>query len=516
MKILGDLLVERGLLTPEKLAAALHEQKVTSAKLGKILVRNGFVRQRDVLDIVREINPDLLHQESVFVPEIPAKILIETHSMVTAETYDALYIATLSKPPYVRRLLEPHVGGRNILFTPVVPQKLETYVEKLIQFETSEIGVLERTIQNAMTVGASDIHIIPRYSTYTVLLRIHGVMSIAHEGTREEYISMVSRIKDRSRMDMAERRKPQDGSFTFEHNGRVIDLRVVAVPTIDGERVVIRILDPDAINPTLETLGISRLAEWEKGVSRPDGLCLICGPTGSGKTTTLNATLRKMSFLDRTIYSAEDPVEYRLPYAGQVNVNPLVGLDFANAVKTFMRADPDVIVVGEVRDIETARNALKAAETGHLVIATLHTGSILGAIGRLRDIGIEPYELRHLLRAVMVQRLVRAFCKFCHGAGCVRCHHKGYGGRTIVSEAAYFSDENAVEGVLKGERTWPSIIEDAKLKVAQGVTDLREIRRIFAAEIESDGGHCADEAAALSQDNPNSADEGLIVPTQGD
>ena len=200
--------------------------------------------------------------------------------------------------------------------------------------------------------------------------------------------------------------------------------------------------------------------------------------------STLNATAREMNFLERVIWTVEDPVEYQIAYAGQVNINHSVGLDFSGGVKTFMRADPDVIIVGEVRDIETARNAIKAAETGHLVIATLHTGSILGAIGRLRDIGVAPYELRHLLRGVMVQRLVRTVCTKCGGIGCKSCRDTRYKGRTIVSEATYLADEKAVEKVLNNERSWQTIVEDALEKLARGETDIREVRRVFGAEVD--------------------------------
>lgn len=285
-------------------------------------------------------------------------------------------------------------------------------------------------------------------------------------------------------MDMAERRKPQDGGFSVDHNGNMVYLRVVTVPTSDGERIIVRLLDPDSMNFSLDSLGITGLPNWRKAVSRPDGLCLICGPTGSGKTTTLNATAREMNFMERAIYTAEDPVEYRIAYAGQVNVNPHVGLDFSEAIKTFMRADPDVIILGEVRDIETARNALKAAETGHLVIATLHTGSIIGAVSRLRDIGVQPYEMRHLLRGVMVQRLVRIICQSCAGAGCATCHETGYHGRTIVSESVYLPDEEAVDFIIDGKKHWKTIAEDAIEKMQSGITDEKEIVRVFGAEID--------------------------------
>lgn len=483
-KPIGELLIERGHLERTRLEAALAEQKVSGARLGKILVRNGFIRQKVLMEVLHEVAPQALHEESVYLPDIPPQLLVSTRSMITADLGDQVYVATLSTPAVVRALLQPILGAREIIFAPVNPARLAEYLDKLAHLDSPDTGVWERVIRSALDKESSDIHILPRQHSYTVMLRRHGVLNMDHEGSLEEYIALASRIKDLSRMDMAERRKPQDGGFSVEHNGRIVYLRVVTIPTTDGERIVIRLLDPDAMNLSMDDLGITGLPAWRKAVSRPDGLCLICGPTGSGKTTTLNATAREMNFLERAIYTAEDPVEYRISYAGQVNINDTVGLDFSAAVKTFMRADPDVIIVGEVRDAETARNALKAAETGHLVIATLHTGSILGAVGRLRDIGVQPYEMRHLLRGVMVQRLVRILCKTCAGAGCQACRDSGYQGRTIVSEATYLSDETAVDRVLRGERDWQTIVEDALTKMRAGLTDAREIRRVFGAEIE--------------------------------
>jgi general secretion pathway protein E len=232
----------------------------------------------------------------------------------------------------------------------------------------------------------------------------------------------------------------------------------------------------------LDGLGITRLVEWRKGVSRPNGLCLICGPTGSGKTTTLNATVKEMDRFERAIFTMEDPVEYRIPYVGQVGANPAVGLDFARGVRAFMRLDPDVIVVGEVRDAETARNAIKAAETGHLVLATLHTSTIYGAVGRLRDLDVPAHELRYLLRSVLVQNLMRTVCHHCHGDGCAVCQNTGYSGRTVISECAYFSSEHDVQRLLDGDVWWPTLMDDAILKFRQGQSTADEVIRLFGAE----------------------------------
>jgi general secretion pathway protein E len=483
-KRLGEMLIEKGALTPEKLDAALAEQSVTKERLGKILTRNGFITQRVLMETLEEIDPLLMSNESIFLPDIPEEVLRETQTMILAETVTQIYVATLSKPALVRARLAEHVGKRDIVFAAASPQKIDGYLAQLARFQATHHSPLDKLIYEALHKRASDIHIKPRHDTATIMFRHLGVLHIHEELARQDYLSLLAMIKDRARMDMAEARISQDGGFSVEFNGRFVDMRVASIPTVFGEQVVVRLLDPDATNPHLNKLGITRLDHWRRGTSRPDGICLICGPTGSGKTTTLGATIREINFMDRAVYSIEDPVEYRLPYTAQVNANPGVGLDFSAAIKAFMRADPDVIIVGEVRDADTARNAIKAAETGHLVMATLHTSSILGALDRLRDIGVPFHDLRYQLRSILVQRLVRTICTTCAGEGCKDCNNTGYGARTIVSECAYFEDERAVRELEAGNVTWPSMMDDALAKAEAGETDLKELKRVFGAQIE--------------------------------
>jgi general secretion pathway protein E len=478
-KLIGQYCLEKGWITQPVLDSALEEQRVTGERLGQVLVRNGFITRKRALEAILATNPDMVHDEKFFSARIPGELLIQHSVMLLAETADKLYVATTSQQHNVALALEPYLQNRELVFSAVNHEELDEYLLEIESILKSRDSLVTRLVRMAIEANASDIHILPRRSSYTVLFRIDGLRQRVHEGPLDEYNSLAARIKDLAKMDIAERRVPQDGSFGIEHRGRQVDLRVATIPTVNSETLVLRLLDPDKVNPSLFGLGITRLSEWRKGLSWPDGLCFICGPTGSGKTTTLAASLREMDRFGRAIYTAEDPVEYQLPFVGQVNINPLVGLDFSRAVKAFMRADPDIIVTGEVRDAETARNCVKGAETGHLMLATLHTGSVLGAKNRLRDLGVSPNELVYILRTILVQRLVRKLCPDCHGKGCDSCHGTGYQGRTAVTECAHFTTPDEVRRMLDEETWWPSMVEDAVLKVRQGVTDAAEVVRAF-------------------------------------
>jgi general secretion pathway protein E len=280
-------------------------------------------------------------------------------------------------------------------------------------------------------------------------------------------------------MDIAESRLNQDGVFNMAFANKVVDFRTVTVPVTYGEYVVLRILDPDSVRNSLDGLGITRVEHWRRGFNQMNGLCLICGPTGSGKTTTLNGTISEMDRFGDSIFTVEDPVEYPMVYAGQVSVNPAVGLDYAQALRAFMRSDPDIINIGEVRDEETARTMVRAAETGHMVLATLHASTIRGAVSRLEYLDIPAHDLRFIMRSIMVQNLIRTLCTECRGAGCPTCFDTGYGGRRIVSEVQSFMNEHEFDRMANGEVFWPTIIEDAVDAMLEGWTDFRELDRVY-------------------------------------
>lgn len=477
--LLGEYLLARNLVNKEALDAALMEQKVTGERLGRILVRNGFLMQADLIKALEEVSAHSIVEEQHFSFAVPVEVLIDYQVIVSAESEDAVYLSTLQDEKVVARAIQPHYPNKTLRFTPLRMDHMDVFMERLSVIASGDEGLLESLIHRSLRENASDIHIFPREASYSVLFRIDGVRKLVHEGSLEEYNTLIARIKDKARMDIAERRVPQDGGFSLEHDNKLVDLRIATVPSVSGEAVVIRLLDPDRVQPNLDTLGISDLSAWRNGINRKNGISLICGPTGSGKTTTLNATIRTLDRFGKAIFSIEDPVEYRLPYTGQVNANPAVGLDFARGLKSFMRSDPDIILLGEIRDLETAQNAIKAGETGHLVLATLHTNNIRGTFERLRDIGIDIHELRYLVRSILVQNLIRKVCTHCHGEGCERCSHTGYRGRQIISEVVYFETPEDVDRVINGESFWLPMVCQAIQLMEEGLTDEAELIRVF-------------------------------------
>lgn len=479
---LAEYLVKKKLVNQTAMEAALREQSVTHERLGLILNRSGFIQRKTLFEAILATNPDKMQGEQIFTNRVPPHVLTELRAMVVAETDNDVFIATTSSEFSVKFTLAPYYPNTRINFVPVNHEALDSYLTDLNTLMSEDNNLVDRLLRMAARDNVSDIHIIPRYNSFTVFFRTLGVRHIVHEGPLDEYNTLSSRLKDLSRMDLAERRIPQDGGFSTDYDGKMLDLRVATLPTANSEYIVIRLLDPDRVQPSLDGLGVTGVQDWRKGVSRPDGLCLICGPTGSGKTTTLNASIKEMDRFGRAIFSIEDPVEYRIPYVGQVSANPTLHLDFARAVRAFMRSDPDVIILGEVRDAETARNAVKAAETGHLVLATLHTGSIFGAVQRLRDLEVPAHELRYLLRTVLVQRLMRVYCHSCGGKGCAKCGNSGFGSRTVVSECAYFPGEADVTRLLNGEKWWDSMLVDGVNQAVRGRTSPEEVVRVFGAE----------------------------------
>jgi type IV pilus assembly protein PilB len=370
-------------------------------------------------------------------------------------------------------------------------------------------------ISNAVREGASDIHIEPKEKYMRTRYRIDGVLFEMKQSPLKMHPAIVSRIKIMSDLDISERRLPQDGKIKVSIGGRAIDLRISTLPTNHGEKVVIRILDSQSITRGLEQLGMAPdvTEGFSEQIAMPHGILLVTGPTGSGKSTTLYSALSQMDGDELNISTVEDPVEYELGFCNQVQINEKIGLDFATSLRSLLRQDPDVIMIGEIRDNETARIAVQAALTGHLVLSTLHTNDAACSITRLVNIGIEPYLIAASLNGVLAQRLVRKICPNCkapykvsdniaryiekagveagqiyHGAGCDKCRGSGYVGRVGIYEFLVIDEPfrdmiNKDSSVNNMRRTFHesgqrSLFDDGILKVRQGLTTMEEVLRV--------------------------------------
>lgn len=322
-------------------------------------------------------------------------------------------------------------------------------VERLLDIarEAPIIRFVSRIVQRAVDEQVTDIHIEPQADQIRIRFRRNGLLDVAETASKSLMAGITSRIKILSRLNISERRLPQDGRLRMAVRGQDIDFRVSIMPSVYGETIVMRVLDRNNVRLDLKELGYD--VEAERKISsiaqRPNGIFLITGPTGSGKTTTLYAILSDLNKHDVKIFTVEDPVEYRLDGITQLQIDPAIGLTFAAALRSVLRQDPDVILVGEIRDRETAQIAIQAALTGHLVLSTLHTNSAAGAITRLQDMGIENYLVSATLRGVISQRLIRTTCKACHGivaeASCSHCRGTGFSGRRVTYEILEVSDE---------------------------------------------------------------------------
>lgn len=355
------------------------------------------------------------------------------------------------------------------------------------------VRLVNLLISTAVDARASDIHIEPGQRDAEIRLRIDGTMRTERSISTAQALALVSRIKVLAELDIAERRRPQDGRFSLPVAGRSVDLRISVVPGQFGEGVVIRLLDPAASLQELSQLGypehVTDVAE--QALSRPHGLILVTGPTGSGKTTSLYSFLRRLADGERKILTIEDPIEYRLPGIAQSQTNAAIGVTFASALRSFLRHDPDVVMVGEIRDAETARTAVQAAMTGHLVLSTLHTNDAPSAVLRLIDMGVEDYLLASTLVAVFGQRLVRRHCPACAGAGCEQCQGSGYRGRLALAEA-FLVDDEVRRNIRAGgtvqdlrdhlaTRDYQTMTDDAAIKLDAGLTSPDEVQRALGS-----------------------------------
>lgn len=375
------------------------------------------------------------------------------------------------------------------------------------------IRLINTMLAEAVAMGVSDIHIETFQHYFQVRYRLDGVMQEISRGDARLGTPLISRLKILSRLDIAERRLPQDGRFFCECSGREIDVRLSVIPVSHGERAVLRLLDQQQLPPDYDALGVpaalgTRLRQL---IQRPHGIILVTGPTGSGKSSTLYASLSQLNQSSRSILTIEDPVEYKLPGVGQTQVNSRIGLDFSRGLRALLRQDPDVVMIGEIRDAETARVAVQAALTGHLVFSTLHTNSAVGAVARLCDMGIEPWLLASALTGLLAQRLVRKLCPHCRRArhatgpearwlgqpggtvivheaqGCEHCGQRGYAGRTGIYELVPVNaplrdliQQRASGAALAAcaRDTLPGLQQDARDKVLAGITSLEEVMRV--------------------------------------
>jgi general secretion pathway protein E len=361
------------------------------------------------------------------------------------------------------------------------------------------IRMLNALLTQAAKDGASDIHIEPYERSSSVRFRVDGTLREVVQPNKALHAALISRLKIMAELDIAEKRLPQDGRISLRIGGRAVDVRVSTLPAAHGERAVLRLLDKTESKFTLEGLGMSGevMRRFVHLIEQPHGIVLVTGPTGSGKTTTLYASLSRLPTATTNILTVEDPVEYELPGIGQTQVNPKIDLTFAKALRAFLRQDPDVIMIGEIRDVETAQIAIQASLTGHLVLATVHTNDAPSSVTRLIDMGVEPYLLSSSLLGVLAQRLVRKLCMHCrrrddagrwHPVGCERCAQTGYKGRTGVYELMTVDDklrslihnraaESQVFVAAEAQGMRP-MREDGQRLVDEGITSLEEVLRV--------------------------------------
>jgi general secretion pathway protein E len=352
------------------------------------------------------------------------------------------------------------------------------------------IRMLNALLTQAARDGASDIHIEPYERTSSVRFRIDGTLREVVQPNRALHAALISRLKIMADLDISEKRLPQDGRISLRIGTRAVDVRVSTLPSAHGERAVLRLLDKSESKLTLESVGMQgdTLDRFEKLISQPHGIILVTGPTGSGKTTTLYAALARLDASRSNIMTVEDPIEYELPGVGQTQINAKIELTFAKALRAILRQDPDVIMIGEIRDFETAQIAIQASLTGHLVLATLHTNDSVSAVTRLTDMGVEPFLLSSSLLGVLAQRLVRKVCTVCAGAGCDVCGQTGYQGRTGIFELLV-ADET-VQGLIHSKAAESELLqagargglrlmrEDGERLVQAGVTSRAELLRV--------------------------------------
>ena len=549
-RLIGDVVVDLGFATREQVEEAVEMARAQRKPTGQILVEQGILRHDQLARVVADRYGLDYIDLSVYELDMGAVNLIDMEAIRRYQSVpvgfleDGTLLLAMADPTNVLtvddiamltgrrvRSASASIEDLNILITRLsrVEQSVEAIVEEedaqaeaeLVMDEADKdapvIKLVHSIIADAIEQGASDIHIDPGEGDMRVLFRIDGVLSQTSTLKRAMATSVISRVKIMSEMDISERRVPQDGRFALTVGGRRVDVRVTTLPLVYGEGAYLRILDKGVTVRGLELLGMQRTEQdrFAYAIARPNGAVLVTGPTGSGKSTTLYAALGAINDGSRSILTIEDPVESRIAGVKQMQVAPKAGMTFAGGLRAMLRADPDVIMVGEIRDRETAHIAVEAALTGHLVLSTLHTRDAPSALGRLIDMGIEPFLISSAIDCIVAQRLVRVLCQHCKRAsqapesllaeyglyeseafepvGCSRCATTGYRGRLGIYEVMSITeeirslvlsrasvDEIAAAAVRQGMRR---MREDGIAKVRAGQTSIAEIERMTTSMI---------------------------------
>jgi type IV pilus assembly protein PilB len=546
---IGEFLVRSNLIDQDQLDKALEEQKQTGGRIGEHLVRLGFVTEEDILDCLSQqygvpsINLRHFEIDESIIRLIPADVARKYQFIPVSKTGATLTVAmadptnvfamdditfitgyrvepVVASEEALREAIDKYYGTTHALELKKVMEDLQTTDESALEVleeeedldditdleasadEAPVVRLVNLMLTDALKRGASDIHVEPYEKTYRVRFRIDGVLSEVMNPPMKLKEAIASRIKILSKLDIAEKRLPQDGririKMKFQGKLKELDFRVSTVPTMHGEKIVMRLLDRDTLMLDMTKLGFEKgsLKNFEEAIFRPYGMVLVTGPTGSGKTNTLYSALSRINTPEVNILTAEDPVEFQLAGVNQVQMKESIGLNFAAALRSFLRQDPNIVLVGEIRDFETAEIAIKAALTGHLVMSTLHTNDAPSSINRLMNMGIEPFLVATSVNLICAQRLIRRICQNCKqeedvpvqallnigfseteapdiqlykGRGCEQCNQRGYKGRIGLYEVMEVS-EDVRELILSGA----SAVELRRKALEEGMIGLRQ------------------------------------------
>jgi type IV pilus assembly protein PilB len=549
-KRIGDLLKEAGVITDEQLSQALVQQKELKMRLGDVLITQGYITQQQFIEVL-EFQLGIPHVQ-IYRQKIDQKIVrlisqkvAEQHCVLPLRIDGNKLVLAMADPldyfaiDEVRLLtgfrIEPVIASKEELLRAIaryyglqdsieqITQSIQAREEEVLQTaqdnDSPVVKTVNQIILQAVQMNASDVHFDPQEDGLRIRYRIDGVLRNERTLPSSMLPVIVARVKIMANLNVAERRVPQDGRVEIEIEFRRIDIRVATLPTIHGEKIVMRVLDSETSLTPLNKLGFSEsnLLHFTRAIERSHGVVLLTGPTGSGKTTTLYSALAHLNRDEVNIITVEDPVEYQLAGINQVQVNSIAGLTFAKGLRSILRQDPNIIMVGEIRDAETAEIAVRSAMTGHLVLSTLHTNSAANAISRLIDMGIEPFLIASSVHCVVAQRLVRKLCPHCsrayepseeealelrrcdlddtrlyRGCGCSECAQTGYKGRIAIHEVLPL-DSGLRSLVLQkrpdheyvayaAERGMLPIVADGLRKAVDGLTTIGEVFRVTGRE----------------------------------